>query len=398
MYYSIIGIQNHNFGASGVANYQNIAATSADLWRSTEAAVVQTVPTAMQLTNFYLETQNAPGTGQSIVYMIHKNGADTGLTFTFTGASTRSGLCTETVSFAAGDTISFVATPTSVANNTGLMFWSFLAIGASQNIFVSNSAGNFPSTTVANYSSILGGGFGNWTATEATVSNPMPAAGTLSNLCVNTDVAAGGANTYTFKVRKGGSDTTSVATLTGAALTASDNTHTVAVVAGDVVALSSTPSSPAAPTNVSLSLAFTPTTAGDCVFGFSAGSGNGSNTVFNSAVPFGVGFNWDLLVNESNDYIQPGPCNLKSFYVNLDTAPGGSASWTFAIRKNRIDTALAVTVSAAATTGNTSSTVQLSQGDKLTMGSTPASTPTAAAKRFAYCLNFTQNHGFFMPF
>lgn len=396
MYYPIFGVQNHNLATAVAPNFQSVAATAADLWRTGEASVVHTVPTAMQLSNFYVECQNAPGIGQSMTYTIRKNGADTGLTLTFSGGSQRSGLINgPAVSFAAGDTISFSATPSAVANNPGIMWWSLLANGNAQNLFIGNHAGSFPSTSVTEYSSILSGGFSNWD-TEVHLQAPVAAAGTFSDLCMNTDVAPGGSASYAFKVRKAATDTSLAATISAAALLASDHTHTVAVAAGDLVSLSSTPTGPpATPGNVNFSLAFTPTTPGDSIFSFSAASGNGSLTAVNNSLPFGQGFNWDNFVDENNDYVEFGPCVIKAFYVNLAVAPGAATSVAYTLRKNRVDTAATVSIANTNTSGNISTAVAVSQGDKMTFSSTPTGTIAASARLFGYCLHIQQAQGFY---
>ncbi len=60
------------------------------------------------------------------------------------------------------------------------------------------------------------------------------------------------------------------------------------------------------------------------------------------------------------------PCDgvLSNFYVSVDTAGGSSRVWTLTVTKNNVDTALVVTVTDPATTGNnTANTVSVVAGD-----------------------------------
>ncbi len=46
--------------------------------------------------------------------------------------------------------------------------------------------------------------------------------------------------------------------------------------------------------------------------------------------------------------IMPTGGTVNSFYVFIETAPGGAASWTFTLRKNGVDTAVTCTVAGTA--------------------------------------------------
>lgn len=63
--------------------------------------------------------------------------------------------------------------------------------------------------------------------------------------------------------------------------------------------------------------------------------------------------------------------------VDLRTAPGGSASWTWTLRKNGADTAVVITISAGATSGTYSGAgVSYSAGDTINWKIVPATTPS----------------------
>lgn len=69
---------------------------------------------------------------------------------------------------------------------------------------------------------------------------------------------------------------------------------------------------------------------------------------------------------------------IKNLYVHASTAPGASESYTITLRKNQSDTSLVATISNTDTTANdTSNTVTVTAGDKLTF-SIVSSTSAAA--------------------
>lgn len=69
---------------------------------------------------------------------------------------------------------------------------------------------------------------------EAAVNVPVAVPTTVTKLYVATGTAPGGAATITFTLRKNGFDTVVTCTITGAAVTANDTTHSIAFVAGDL--------------------------------------------------------------------------------------------------------------------------------------------------------------------
>jgi hypothetical protein len=87
-------------------------------------------------------------------------------------------------------------------------------------------------TNFAGFSLICGAG------AEASCYVPVSAPATIKNFYAVSPTAPGGADTYTFTLRSGAagslSDSTITCTVTGAAKTCNDTTHSVAVTAGQV--------------------------------------------------------------------------------------------------------------------------------------------------------------------
>lgn len=94
---------------------------------------------------------------------------------------------------------------------------------------------------------------------------------------------------------------------------------------------------------------------------------------FGSLVQAGRGF---LTVEASAAQVCSVAGLLHSFQVRMETAPGAGKQWTFTVRKNGVDTGLAIVVSGTATTGFIASSVSVAAGDWLTVSIQPSGTPT----------------------
>lgn len=95
--------------------------------------------------------------------------------------------------------------------------------GHSTNVIPASTTAYFPAFGVENYS-----------ATEVDVSTVVPFAGTVRNMyCIQGPLGAGGTASYIF--RKNSASSTVACSISASAGTCSDLTHTVSVVAGDVV-------------------------------------------------------------------------------------------------------------------------------------------------------------------
>ncbi len=73
---------------------------------------------------------------------------------------------------------------------------------------------------------------------------------------------------------------------------------------------------------------------------------------------------------------------ITNWSVLLGTAPGGTTSYTFTIRKNGVNTVATITILGPATTGTWSGIIAAVPGDTLVIGSVP-SAPAPAAAAFA---------------
>lgn len=118
------------------------------------------------------------------------------------------------------------------ANAANLTATQVQGILAFPQIISGNTAGFLNAVSFAgNSTNYFSAGSANTTNING-VPNLCPVSGTFKNLYIATIAGPGGSDTYTVTLIVNGSDTSVVATQTGAALTANDTTHTASVTAG----------------------------------------------------------------------------------------------------------------------------------------------------------------------
>lgn len=109
---------------------------------------------------------------------------------------------------------------------------------------------------------------------------------------------------------------------------------------------------------------------------------NGINTV--NYAPSGIG---RTTVNAADRMAAPVPCGVTfaNLYVRLNVAPGGVTARTLTLWVNGVASALAVTITGAATTGqNIANAVHLNAGDTAEWRATVTGAPAASRVVFAY--------------
>ncbi|HTY43000.1 MAG TPA: hypothetical protein VMH79_14090, partial [Thermoanaerobaculia bacterium] len=78
--------------------------------------------------------------------------------------------------------------------------------------------------------------------------------------------------------------------------------------------------------------------------------------------------------------IMPRAGTVEDFYIFIETAPGGTASWTFTLRKNGADTALTCTVSGTnQICSDTTHSVTFAAGDLVSVREASANGPSNTA-------------------
>jgi len=115
-------------GGTGSVNLQGASINYVPMFESNRSQVErenqQFLPVAGTVSDFYVTLDGSPGNNRWYTFVVRKNGADTSVTCTISGTDTTGFDLTNSVSFAAGDYISIMSTP-SAANPTGRsMLWT----------------------------------------------------------------------------------------------------------------------------------------------------------------------------------------------------------------------------------------------------------------------------------
>lgn len=239
---------------------------------------------------------------------------------------------------------------------------------ATRQTIISGTADDPAVDGTSEYASLMGDGNTLWNATEANHESVISTPGKLTNFKVGVKTAPDAGKSWTFTVRKTNVDTTLVVTISDTAVLSSLDTDEVTIAAGDKVCIKAvgtgTPTGAAA---VYWRCDFIPDTDGETILlSDSAGSYtvvNNFHTLIGAKAADNLEFDAQTLF--------PTVGVLKKFYVELSAAPGAGYSKTFVIRLNGVDQSLSVTISDTATTGNdTTNTVTIAAGDKVTIKTT----------------------------
>ncbi len=235
---------------------------------------------------------------------------------------------------------------------------------------------NNPSQSAANYASFLGH-VGEWDATETKRQTVVAAAGNLTRFIVNIETPAGGGKSWVFVLYKNGTPTALAATIQGAGQKQqADNTHTVAVVAGDRLSVEATPSgTPANAGHISYGCVFTGTTSTQMTL--SGGSLAPSNAAITYQALLG-GVTQGASIDDFHKFKVTAPGSIAALYVWCDVAVA-VGTWTVSVALNGTeDASTRVAVTASAQSGNvTGLAIAVVEGDDLSIELNPAAgTPT----------------------
>ena len=233
------------------------------------------------------------------------------------------------------------------------------------------------SNTAIRYAPLMGASDEAYDATETNESVPISPAGTLSKLYVIVQTAPGAGKSRTFTLMLDGSTTALVVTISGTNTTGSDTTNSVSVTAGQNVSLKLEPTSTPASSNAHWGVQFTGTTSNESAL-LGLGTGLDATSTLRIA-PHGA----SASVGSSNALGRTlkatAAGTIKNLYVKLTTAPGAGTSRKFEVYKGGSATALTVTISGTATTGNdTSNSFTVVADDNLVVVETPTTSPATS--------------------
>lgn len=214
----------------------------------------------------------------------------------------------------------------------------------------------------------------------------VPTSGTFRLLNVAIGSTPGSGNSRVFVVRKNGVDTALTTTISNSEFAGDDAVNSFTVVAGDTIALKTTPISSPTATRCQFSLVFEADTDGLYIIPCS------SSKVFSNKgtryVPLWVGDSEEPNSIEADRqllcYVGPNVVSLENMYIEISGTTGFQNSVTFTHRQNGADTALTKLIAHPQTAGNVVASVPLVDGDLLTTKIVPFSTPTARHFHVSY--------------
>ncbi len=361
----------------------------AGTWNPTEANVFQGSSAAGSYKNLYVEVVTAPGAGTSYAFTVMVNAAATALTCTISGTATSCSDTTHTGAVTAGQTVSLRSVPSGTPGDPGAVRWNitFGSTTAQETGF--NSLAVTPSTSAANYISPASDGDSqlNETATEANAKIVSPMGGTLKNLYVSlsrSPANGGGTQTYTFAVDVNGVASAITCAISETGTSCNDTTHTAAIVAGDLIDISITPSGTPRTVNAMIGLTFLTTTNGDYMIPVTT-MGNTLSTSATNYLIMSSG-SYTLTDTESAAFSAGAAVTIKNIYVVNRTAPSTGKSYAYTLRVNSANASpsLTCTVSDSGTTCNAAATVTTADFDDLDTSVVPSGTPTASTVAVSY--------------
>jgi len=258
--------------------------------------------------------------------------------------------------------------------------WQIATDATTTKQFIISGTADDPSTSATEYSCLMGDGNSVWTATENARKGLIATAGKLSNFKVRVETAPGAGKSWTFAVRINGANSDLSVTISDTNTISSLDTDEVIVAAGDDTSISATPSgTPTAAEAVYWTVQFTPDTSGETIL---LSSSNGT-TFTNNNYRGLVGNKANEATEFDAQIVFPTAGTLKKVYLELNVAPGAGYSKAVVVRKNGVDTSLVATVSDTNTTGNdTSNTVTIAAGDKVTYRQSTSGSPASSYEFF----------------
>lgn len=344
-------------------------------WVDADSRVRQVVSAAGNIKNLRIVLAAAPSAGDSFAFTLMLNGSPTGLTCTVSNTDTTASDMVNEVAVVAGDTISLRVVPTSSPDSVDCFWTMVFDSTTTKESLLLGGVDNLVSSSSTEYSFVSGAV--NWNVVQDNRRQVIAAPGNISHLYVELAADPGTApDAYKFTLMLNGSPTALTCTITADATTGNDTGNSIAVVAGDYVAIRCEPlNTPSVTTGVAWGMKFTATTDGESlIMNGHFNNLSSSTTEYN----FLSGLEDDWTTSESDRRQAAQACTLKDLYVLLNDSPGSGNSYIFTLRKGAADTTLEVTIADAATTGNdTANDVAIVNDNLLGMQVVPISVPSS---------------------
>ena len=342
-------------------------------WYTTTAFTQSITPVELSLANFKFVLGTAPGGGVTRTISILDDGTTTGLDAVIVDSAT-SATDAGPATVAAQSTLQIVTTDNGVPAASVLSRWRVDCTSENQVLL---AASHFALSTSTNRYLSLMGDFAS--ATQAVVSQVIPIAGNIKNLIVKnvTSVLTSGSFVVTLMVN--GSASALTCTIDNSGVIFADATHSVAVVAGDLVAWQVDPVSPNATKAIAIGCEFECSVAGTGII-----MGGSNTNASNSAAAYswaGEGAAWDATETDVQALAQA--ITVTDLYVRLSAATGAGKTRTTLLRDDAAGTAVSVAISdASAVTGSWNGSVSVAVDSLICIETTPDGTPAASTVKW----------------
>lgn len=295
-----------------------------------ESARANVISAACTLKSMAVRLGTAPSAGKSWTITAMINGVASGIECVIADSATT---CTDTGSDAisAGQTLSYRITPSGTPTSTSLVqISSACNVSGFKTVLLGSTRVANVTNTVVNYGAPIGGN------SPVTVLNQLsqviPTGGNITGLRVNSSVAPGAGTSYAIAINKNGTDSATTCTIANTATSCINSTST-SVVAGDTIVISITPTGTPTAAAFNWSIEWEPTIAGEGIT--MASSTNNLNTTGSIRHHFPTtGSNGWNATEANQDAIFPGSYDVRKLTALTNTAPGGTASYVFRVRKN----------------------------------------------------------------
>lgn len=357
----------------------NVATTESATFRFPVAGTIKSL-------KFYAVT--APSGGASYTGTVRLNGT-TSTAASCAVSSATPCTWTGTVSISAGDTVGFLIAPSGSPTASivhASVIWS--PTNANDTVFAFGTPNTNFSTSAASYVMPNSSKPPNTVITGQRYGH-MPDGGTIDKFCASFATALTGVMSYGMTVFKNGAATALNTTINSTNQSNCDNTNSFSVTGpsggstgGDDVELEGAPSGTPTASKMAGGARYVPTTAGH--YPLISIAGSAASTTAKAYYPMTSGTG-GASTTEAEEQSVSHAQTLKNMTCRVSTPPGGTTARVCTLRKNGVATGLTCTITGTATVCNVTSTVSVSDDDKLSIEDDPstAGTPASAALSFS---------------
>lgn len=225
------------------------------------------------------------------------------------------------------------------------------------------------------------GASNNIQGSDGVVAGPIAVDGTIANLYARLTVAPGAGKSVAFTLYQNGSSTAVTCTISDAATSCSDTTHSATIFAGDNVSVEIVPTGTPAGSSYTISASFAGTASGEVAIG--GGASGMSNTAINYATVPGNSSGITNVATTSN--IVPTQGTIDRLYLRTSGEPGVGKSWTLTLFVNGSSSAITTTCSnTTQQCTDLSNSITVYPEDTISFQTSPSGSPAGNLLRWSF--------------